>query len=170
MWRDMSSKKKYLFLANVLDDVGLSKCNNCYRDVQFIVALLAGIPVVWLVHDWLPVFSSSFSFQWWMLLSIVIWQPLIEELLFRGIIQGQLYKYKWAQQSIFNITNANIVTSILFVAIHFVKNPSAWPLLIFVPSLVFGYFRDAFNSVYPSMILHMAYNLFVLIGLLIYAN
>jgi len=157
-------------MANVFHDVGLLKCNNFYRDARFIVALLAGIPVVWMAHHWLPVFSSNFSFQWWVLLSVVIWQPLIEELLFRGIIQGQLYKYQWAKRSFFRVSHANIVTSVLFVAIHFVKNPSAWPLLIFVPSLVFGYFRDTFNSVYPSIVLHMAYNFFVVIALLIYVN
>ena len=166
----MSNKKLNVILANVFHDAGLLKCSNCYRDAQFIIALLAGIPVVWIAHNWLPVFSSSFSFQWGVLLSTVIWQPLIEELLFRGIIQGQLCKYKWAQQTLLKISFANILTSVLFVAIHFVNNPSAWSLLIFVPSLVFGCFRDRFNSVYPSMVLHIAYNFFVVIGLLIHAN
>jgi len=93
---------------------------------------------------------------------------LIEELLFRGIIQGQLSKSNWGQQARFRITAANIVTSVLFVAMHMLNSSPTWSLAIFIPSIFYGYFRDTFNSVYPAMLLHSVYNLTVVIGLVIY--
>lgn len=141
-----------------------------YRDSRFIFAILAGIPVLWLVYGWLPVFSTNFSFHWQLLISLIIWQPLIEELLFRGIIQGQFSLQGWGQQVVLKITVANMVTSVLFVALHMLNNPPIWSLTILLPSLLFGYFRDTFKSVYPSMVLHSAYNSMVIIGLILNHN
>jgi len=155
-------------LVYVLKESGLFNCPQFYRDRKFIAAVLAGIAVVWLLHDWIPVFSSTLTLHWTLLISVLIWQPLIEELLFRGIIQGQLSKRKWGQQSLLNITVANMVTSALFVAIHMLNTSPIWSLTIFIPSLLYGYFRDAFKSVYPAMILHSIYNFIVIIGLVIY--
>jgi len=164
----MVNNTQYNFFAGVLRDVGLSKCPGFYRDARFIFAMLAGILVVWFIHEQAPIFSSDFQFQWLAILSVVIWQPLTEELLFRGIIQGQLGKYKWARKRILEISAANVMTSVLFVLLHMFNEVSIWPLLVFIPSLVFGYFRDLFNSVYPSVFLHVCYNLFVIIGLYIH--
>lgn len=164
----MSNTKLRSNLIYVLKESGLLHCPPFYRDISFAAAILAGIAVVWLLHDWMPVFSSNLTLHWKLLVSILIWQPLIEELLFRGIIQGQLSRQQWGQQALFKITAANIVTSILFVAVHMLNNPPIWSLTIFIPSLLYGYFRDRFNSVYPAMILHSAYNGTVILGLLIY--
>jgi len=155
-------------LAYVLKESGLFNCPQFYLDRTFIAAVLAGIAVVWLLHDWIPVFSSNLTLHWMLLISVLIWQPLFEELLFRGIIQGQLSKSKWAQQSLLNITAANMVTSALFVAIHILNTSLIWSLTIFIPSLLYGYFRDTFKSVYPAMVLHSIYNLIVVLGLVIY--
>ena len=157
-------------LTHVLRDSGLLTCPQFYLDSRFILAVLVGMLALWGIHDWVPVFSSSLTFQWKMLVSVLIWQPLIEELLFRGIIQGQLSKYNWGQHALFKITTANIVTSVLFVGMHMLYGPTIWSLTIFIPSFLFGYFRDTCNSVYPSMILHSVYNSIVVYGLLIHGN
>ena len=153
-----------------MKESGMMNCPAFYRDGKFIVAVLAGIPVVWLLHGWIPVFSSNLTLHWKLLLSVLIWQPLIEELLFRGIIQGQLSKSNWGQQARFRITAANIVTSVLFVALHMLNSSPIWSLTIFIPSILYGYFRDTFNSVYPAMLLHSVYNITVVIGLVIYLS
>ncbi len=152
-------------LVRTLKESGLSHCPPLYRDIRFTVAILAGIVVLFLVHEWVPVFSSAPALHLKLLISVLIWQPLIEELLFRGIIQGQLSRQGWGQYALFNITTANVVTSVLFVALHMFNNSPVWSLTIFIPSLVYGYFRDRFNSVYPSMLLHSSYNAMVVLGI-----
>lgn len=155
-------------MMHVFRETGLLTCPPFYRDAQFYAAVIAGIIALWLVYDFVPVFTTGIAIQWPLLISILLWQPFVEELLFRGIIQGQLYRQEWAQQAILKLTVANIVVSVLFVVMHLIGNPAIWSLAIFMPSLLFGYFRDRYNSVYPSMILHSAYNTMVVIGLLIH--
>lgn len=166
----MTKAELQFFLSDVFRDAGLSRCPRCYRDIRYVLALIAGILVIVLVHDWVPVFSSSHEHQWTYVLAIILWQPFIEEVLFRGIIQGQLSLRKWGGKEIFKISAANIVTSVLFVGLHLVNYFHVWSLTIFIPSLLFGYFRDEFHSVYPSFFLHSAYNLMVVLGLLFHGH
>lgn len=157
-------------LYQVLHEVGLLRFPRYYRDIRFILAIITGVLTVFLIHDWIPVFSSSQAFQWPMLVAILIWQPFIEELLFRGFIQGQLSIFEWGRLAVCKITVANILTSILFVGLHLLYGPQFWSLTIFIPSLLFGYFRDVFDSVYPSIFLHSTYNFIIVFGLLAHGN
>ena len=61
---------------------------------------------------------------------------------------------------------ANLIVSLLFVLAHLASNSISWSLLVFVPSLCFGFARDRFGSVYPAITLHAFYNAgyFLLIG------
>jgi membrane protease YdiL (CAAX protease family) len=164
----MSKKKLQTIFVDVFHEAGLMKWSPCYRDTHFLAAIITGVVVLWFIHDHVPVLTSGLTLQWPLLISILLWQPFVEEVLFRGVIQGQLSRYKWAQSLIFKLTVANIVASILFVAMHIIGNPVLWSLAIFIPSLLFGYFRDRYHSVYPSMLLHSAYNAMVVIGLLVH--
>jgi membrane protease YdiL (CAAX protease family) len=155
------------YLAN---EIGFRPAGRCFLDVRFLLALIAGVFVVWIGHNWLPPFSSRYAFDWLLILSLVVWQPLFEEILFRGLIQGQLIKRAWGQRTWLHISAANVITSLLFVVAHMVMNPPLFALTVFVPSLLYGYFREHCNSVYPSIELHGAYNAFVIVGLLIAGN
>ena len=155
------------YLAN---EVGLKPAGRCLLDYRFLLALVAGILVVWLDQSWLPPIALPRSLDGPLLLSLVLWQPLFEEILFRGLIQGQLIKHAWGRRSWLQISMANGVTSLLFVGLHLFMNPPLAALLVFIPSLVYGYFRDQCDSVVPSIVLHCAYNAFVAIGLAIAGN
>jgi len=90
---------------------------------------------------------------------LILFYPVIEELSFRGVIQGVLLKGTHRREMLPGITVANGITSLLFTAIHFVHHPPVWAAAVVVPSLIFGYFRDRFESVVPAVILHIFYNL-----------
>ena len=135
------------FAISLLHEVGLKHKPQCYRNTRFLPAMLAGACFLLLFHDFIPAFSSSFKFNWTVFLSLVIWQPLIEEVLFRGIIQGQFTKHEWGKHSWLNISSANLITSMLFVVMHMINRSPLFALTVFVPSLVFGYFRDYCNSI-----------------------
>jgi len=162
-------RKRSLFTA-IMHDAGLMSAPRCFRNYQFLLALLAGAVVLWLIHDMLPPFSSSVEFHWKLWLSLVIWQPIVEEILFRGIVQGQLRKTAWGQFAWLKISAANVVTSIAFIIVHMINNPPLFSISVIIPSLLFGYFRDTCNSVYPSILLHSAFNAFVIEALFIHGN
>jgi len=92
------------------------------------------------------------------LLLLVFFYPLIEELSFRGVLQGTLSQYPLFQKNYLQISLSNIFTSLLFAGIHLVYHSPLMALLIFFPSLIFGYFRDMTSGVIMSIILHMVYN------------
>lgn len=166
----MFSEKLPSTLNYLVRESGLLSCPKFYLDRRFMAALFAGWLVIWLAHDWYPVFSERLSFHWQVLISLVLWQPLLEELLFRGIVQGQFRKFDWGQHQFFKITIANGLTSLLFVGVHMINSLPSWSLSIFIPSLLFGYFRDTFNSIYPAFALHSTYNAMVIIALVTYGD
>lgn len=88
----------------------------------------------------------------------VLVYPVLEETVFRGLIQGFLHKHGLQQNLLPGISSANITTSILFTAAHFMYHPWSWALPVIIPSLVFGHFRDKYQSIVPSIILHIYFN------------
>ena len=157
-------------LKSVLSEAGFNPARRCYLNYQFALAMLAGIIVVWVMHSWVKPYPASVEYSWMQLLSLIIWQPFIEELLFRGIIQGQIRKRDWGKRSWLCISNANLITSVMFVIVHMINNTPLFALTVLAPSLVFGYFRDRCNSIYPSIIIHSSYNAMVFVGLILHGN
>ena len=144
----------------LLSETGLHTCPPFWRDIQFYLALLAGLIVLTVLYFFFPLHTDIISTtQWGLLFSLILWQPFGEELLFRVIIQGQLYQLPWGQRSWFHISAANLLTSFAFVALHLVYHPTLWAAAIFFPSLVFGYFRERHESLYSAFALHSLYNL-----------
>jgi membrane protease YdiL (CAAX protease family) len=82
----------------------------------------------------------------------------VEELAFRGVIQEFIASKTKQYPSFFYLSVANIVTSLLFVAMHFVHHTPLWAVLVFIPSLVFGYFKEQYGHIGASIFLHMFYN------------
>jgi membrane protease YdiL (CAAX protease family) len=140
-------------------EIGLRPCAAFYRDVKFLFAVVAGITVL-LINKSLVVLlpNTSVSYTGLLIFNLLLWYPVLEEILFRGILQGQLYKTKWGSSTLFNLSYANWVTSIIFASLHFIYHSPVWALLVVFPSLVFGYFRDIYNSIYPALALHLIYN------------
>jgi len=96
--------------------------------------------------------------SWSLLASLVIWQPLVEELLFRGVLQGELRRHAGMVRSRYGFSLANLLVSAVFAGAHLVNQPPGWALATFFPSLLFGFFRDRTGSVLPGLLLHVAFN------------
>jgi membrane protease YdiL (CAAX protease family) len=91
------------------------------------------------------------------LFNVVIF-PILEEIVFRKVLQGKLYELPMGQRSWHGISNANMLTSITFVCFHLFSHSIAWALATFIPSLIFGFFRDRYKQIKPSIALHIFYN------------
>ena len=134
--------------------------NPYYRRKDFWLALACG-PLAWGVG----VVAMGVTTPGWPLLApgrfllLVLIYPVLEEIVFRGGMQGELshrlpLRFQWHIVSM-----ANIITSLLFATLHWVVRADALALLVFFPSLIFGYFRDRDASWVPGAILHSFYNL-----------
>jgi uncharacterized protein len=138
-------------------ECGLTQPSNGWaRDGHWRLALLAAVPV-WLalaVTVGRTMHAPAGLAAW---LSFVVVQPLLEELLFRGLLQGQLLRLGAARR-IGPISLANWVTTTAFVAAHLLTQPPGWALAVAVPSLVFGHLRERLASAWPAVLLHAVYN------------
>lgn len=131
------------------------------QDRLFWSALLAG-PVIWTaLYFWLS--STSVQNdplnQWWTLLLLAGVYPLLEEWLFRGLLQPQLLTFRPLRARFLGLSNANLLTSLLFATAHLFVQPPLWAAAVIIPSLIFGAFRDRYQSIVPAIILHSFYNL-----------
>ena len=90
------------------------------------------------------------------LLPVVLY-PVLEEIVFRGLIQELVHDYI-SPRFFGPISVANLLTSVLFAGLHLLSQPLLWGMLVFFPSLVFGFFKDRHRSLYAPIMLHVFYN------------
>lgn len=130
------------------------------RDGQFRAAFIAA-PVFWAAL-WL--YEAPRPEWGWPLIApdqfllLVVAYPVLEELVFRGALQGWLRSRSWAMTEWRHVTVANMITSSVFVLTHLIINPVYLSVAVFIPSLVFGYFRDRYDQLHASIVLHVFYN------------
>lgn len=130
-----------------------------YANRVFLFCAVAA-PLTWTIMAWaVPVHPMPLA-QIWLLgfASVVIWHPLWEELLFRGLLQGELIERGWIRPWVCGLSGANITVSLLFTVLHLWSHSPIWAVSVFFPSLIFGYLRDRFDSTVPSILMHMWYN------------
>lgn len=92
-------------------------------------------------------------------LSCVLLQPVLEEVAFRGLLQGELLRTRWGRWRLGPVSGANLAGSLAFAALHFAHHPPLWAASVFLPSLVFGWLRERHRSVAAPIAMHVLYNL-----------
>ena len=130
-----------------------------WRDPPFYAAIAAA-PVYWLV---LYATTRAHSALDWPLrepllfLYPALFYPVVEELVFRGLIQDLAHRHlkPWRLGP---LTHANILTSIVFTALHFIYHPPLWAAAVLAPSLLFGFFKDRSGMLAAPIVLHVFYN------------
>lgn len=130
-----------------------------YRDCQFRVALAAG-PAFWaalalVTHPhfhpaWPLARPGAFA-----LLCLVY--PVLEEIVFRGLLQEWLAQ-RFGRRTWYGLSAANAATSVIFASLHFLYHPPLYAASVFLPSLVFGYFRERHAGLSAPIALHVWYN------------
>jgi len=100
------------------------------------------------------VFASPLLF-----IMLILVRPVLEEIVFRGLLQGWCLKLAWGKRDFYGLTAANIATSIVFTGLHFFTHAWLMAALVFIPSLLFGYFRDRYEGwLVPAIVLHCYFN------------
>lgn len=81
----------------------------------------------------------------------IVGAPIVEELLFRGLIQGAFTRRVGPVAAIF-------VTALIFSAAHITNEGFFAPIVLFPPALVLGYLRYRSGSLAPGMVAHATFN------------
>ena len=91
-------------------------------------------------------------------LRLTISSAVIEEIIFRGVLYELFSKTKLKDRSFKKITYINLLISFIFCLVHLFTHPIHWALATFIPSLIFGQYKERFNSILPPILLHFFYN------------
>ena len=143
-----------------MDAALLIETKRLFKDRQFGAAFIAA-PVFWAAlwfyqspqPEWsLPLIAPA------QFLLLVIVYPVLEELVFRGALQGWLRSRSWGLIAWRQVTVANGLASAVFALLHLIINPVYLSVAVIIPSLIFGYFRDRYDRLAGSIVLHIFYN------------
>lgn len=90
--------------------------------------------------------------------------PLLEEFVFRGLVQKSINNF--LKSGIFlYISSGSIISSLIFTFIHLILNDFAFIyLLVFFPSLFFGYLYDKYKTLLLPVLFHSFFNINVFIA------
>jgi membrane protease YdiL (CAAX protease family) len=125
-------------------------------DAHLALALLLAVPV-WIALGLLVGPLMYVPAGWTAWISFVLVYPALEELVFRGVLQGALLRLTRARRA-GPVSWANGLVTVAFVAFHLPAQPLGWALAVAVPSLVLGHLRERFASVWPAVLAHAVYN------------
>ena len=125
-------------------------------DAHFVAASVLAVPA-WLVLGMVVGVHMQTLVGWRAWASGVLLLPLLEEWVFRGLLQGQLLRL-WEGRRLGFVSWANLCTSGAFVAMHFIAQPAAWALAVALPSLVLGHLRERLGSAGPGVLMHAYFN------------
>ncbi|VAX00880.1 hypothetical protein MNBD_GAMMA22-942 [hydrothermal vent metagenome] len=87
----------------------------------------------------------------------VILYPVLEEIVFRGAVM-EFFQEKTPGIVFFNLSKANVISSLIFTLLHFFYHPPLWASLVFIPSLIFGVLKERYNSLVPPILFHVFFN------------
>lgn len=124
------------------------------------MALTLAVPV-WAALGLLAGPAMYLPSGWTAWISFLLLYPVVEELLFRGILQGEALRLttrKGITLRVGPVSWANLLVTVAFVASHLPAQPLGWALAVAVPSLVFGHLRERLGSVWPPVLVHALYN------------
>lgn len=147
-------------MAGLAQDCGLlgpsPLCRAVLLDTHLFAAIWMAVPV-WALLALSVGQRMQVPPGGWAWVSLVLVQPLAEEIVFRGVLHGQLLRLGAARR-VGPLTAANWLTTAGFAALHLVSHAPAWALAVIAPSLVFGHLRERFQSVWPPVLVHALYN------------
>lgn len=110
---------------------------------------------VWLGLAWWTPPAGGWPGLMWLQLVVVV--PLLEELAFRGGLQGFLLQWPRWRGPWPGVSPANGLTALLFAALHVPQHGLSWAAAVLLPGLLFGYCYER-GGLWPAIALHVWYN------------
>ncbi len=137
----------------------IAKHPQRWQDSQWWLALFAG-PAFYavLMAAGTPYTSPAWiTSQLLLFILLALVYPVLEEIVFRGMLQEGLASRLTAWSS-GPVSKANLITSLVFAALHGFSHAPLWAAAVFFPSLLFGHFRERHAGLTSPILLHAFYN------------
>lgn len=132
-------------------------------DFQLLLAVIAPL----LIWPWVPAGDYAYAengfFNTVALFTLV---PIVEEIVFRGFLQGWLLQKSWFGKQTAGASRANWFTSIAFATVHLWQHALFLAPGYLMVSLLLGHFRERYHGILVPVLLHGYYNL----GLILLVN
>ena len=134
-----------------------------FKDRLFLGALAAGPAgaLVWVALTGERAGDDGLLAPWPLLMLVVVY-PVLEELAFRGLVQGLLLRPRWGRYRAGPLSLANVLTTLAFAMSHWPRGSNLLALGVVPPGLIFGYFRERHDGLLSPVLLHGWYNLSVI--------
>lgn len=122
--------------------------------------MIAALVAPLLIWPWVPAWDAG-AFGGGMIAAaaFVVAVSILEEVLFRGFLQGWLLRRAGFRQMLFYFSRANWLTSLAFAAAHIWTHALELVPGYFAVGMVLGYFRERYNGILVPVLLHSYYNL-----------
>lgn len=133
-----------------------SRYPKWWRDGHYFMLCVLPLPF-WVIAYRLGVQPTSSA---WVLLLAA---PLLEEIVFRGALQGWLLNNRGGRPLFGPLSWANFLTSVAFAALHGLNQGGGVAWMTVFPSLIFGHCRERYGVLPPCIILHAIFNAGLLI-------
>lgn len=90
---------------------------------------------------------------------------LPEEIFFRGLVQGRFNRYFGKKMKFFGVEIGLglFLANVLFTLVHIAYSTEIIRFLVFFPGLIFGFLREKYESIFPSVVLHTWSNIFMIL-------
>jgi membrane protease YdiL (CAAX protease family) len=122
--------------------------------------LIAALLVPLMIWPWVPVWNEELpKAGLFGAVAFVVSFAALEEVLFRGFLQGWLLGKSQFNIKIFVFSRANLITSIAFAVAHIWTHSLELLPGYFLVGMVLGYFRERYNGILVPVFLHSYYNL-----------
>jgi uncharacterized protein len=131
-------------------------------DYQLLLALLAPL----LVWPWVAAWEQHPANGVINSIALFTLIPFVEEIMFRGLLQGWLLEKSWFSKTSAGVSRANWLSSFTFAAAHVWQHALLLAPGYLAVSLVLGHFRERYRGIAVPVLLHGYYNL----GLLLVSN
>ena len=133
------------------------------REARIDFRLASAVAAPLLLAAWLPRWDSAiFGYGLSGAIVFCVSVAVLEEVVFRGALQGWLLGKKHFEQNVMRLSRANWLTSLLFAVAHIWQHPLGLVPGYFAVSLVLGYFRERYKGILVPVLLHTYYNLAIL--------
>ena len=137
-----------------------------FEDKKLIVTVFLSIVIGSVFWQLLPCYlASTWDISAIVLINMLFIYPVIEEWVFRGTIQEGLLKKQPLRKAYYGVSNANLITSCVFTGFHMIHQPLLFAVLVFIPSVVFGFFKERYSALLVPIGLHILFNGIFLLAL-----
>lgn len=132
------------------------------KHLFFLISLILPI-IFWSIaflffQKLIPNFSIPHSLL--SLLLIIFISPVLEEIVFRGLIQDLCVKY------LKNIWLTVLIVNLFFMLVHIhINNAPIYLVIIFISGVIFSLNKLIYQKIFPPIMLHFFYNLTFIIML-----